>query len=165
MSELKRPTWDEYFLKLATEAAKRSSCSRRQVGAIIVVDKTIASTGYNGTPTGTPNCNEGGCPRCASDTPSHAGYETCFCVHAEINAIALAARIGCRVGGGILYTTLRPCLSCLKASIQAGVKEILFSEYGVTLDHTLEEAYWQLVAYADILLYCTESYMREGRNG
>lgn len=123
---MERPSWDEYFMGLARHAATRSNCSRRSVGAVIVVGKSIVSTGYNGTPMGVRNCYDGGCARCASDVPSGQGYDTCICVHAEANAMLLAARHGTAIEGGTLYSTYRPCFGCLKESIQAGIKEIVY---------------------------------------
>jgi dCMP deaminase len=146
-----RPDWDEYYMSIARTVSLRSNCLRRRVGAVIVVDKAIIATGYNGTPMGVRNCCDGGCPRCASDAPSGAGYDTCVCVHAEQNAIVLAARHGNATDGGILYATLRPCFGCAKESIQAGIREIVFDEpyqYG----EGLEEAYRRLIAESGIEL-------------
>ena len=123
-----RPGWDEYYMGIARAVATRSNCIRRRVGALVVVEKAIIATGYNGTPMGVANCSDGGCPRCASDAPPGAGYDTCVCVHAEQNAIVMAARHGNATNGGILYATLRPCFGCAKESIQAGIREIVFDE-------------------------------------
>ena len=140
-----RPGWDEYYMGIARAVATRSNCIRRRVGALVVVEKAIIATGYNGTPMGVANCSDGGCPRCASDAPPGAGYDTCVCVHAEQNAIVMAARHGNATNGGTLYATLRPCFGCAKESIQAGIREIVFDEpyeYGAGL----EEAYRRLIA-------------------
>lgn len=147
----KRPTWDRYYLNIAREAATRSNCSRRQVGALIVKQKSIISTGYNGTPIGVRNCFEGGCLRCQSDAPPGESYDTCICVHAEQNAIVMAARHGNAVEGGTLYTTLRPCFGCLKEAIQAGIREIVYGD-GEAYPEELETAYQALVAEAPISL-------------
>ena len=139
-----RPSWDRYFMNIAYNVSERSNCIRRQVGAVIVKDRNIISTGYNGTPMGVKNCYEGGCPRCASEAPSGTGLDTCLCVHAEQNAIAFAARHGARTEGGALFSTLRPCFGCLKESIQAGIVRIVYVEpydYGAEL----EEVYQQLL--------------------
>ena len=120
-----RPSWDAYFMKIAEDASTRSNCLRRKVGALIVKQRNIISTGYNGTPIGVKNCFEGGCPRCQSDVEPGQGYDTCICVRAEANAILLAARHGNVTEGGVLYTTLRPCFSCLKEAVQAGLQEIV----------------------------------------
>jgi dCMP deaminase len=141
---MKRPDWDAYYMNIAHAVAARSNCIRRRVGALIVVDKSIISTGYNGSPMGVRNCSDGGCPRCASDAPPGAGYDTCICVHAEQNAFLLAARHGSTTDGGVLYTTLRPCFGCVKEAIQAGIVEIVFDE-PYAYDAELEEAYEALI--------------------
>ena len=148
---MKRPGWDEYYLGIARAVAVRSNCIRRQVGAVIVVDNAIIATGYNGTPLGVRNCCDGGCPRCASEAPSGAAYDSCICVHAEQNAIVFAARHGNATQGGTLYTTLRPCFGCLKESIQAGIREIVFAE-PFAYDGELEEVYQRLVEESGIRL-------------
>ena len=91
LREVPRPGWDEYFMNIATVAASRSNCLKRKVAAIIVRDKRVISTGYNGTPRGTRNCNEGGCPRCNNMAPSGASLDECLCCHGEENAITQAA--------------------------------------------------------------------------
>jgi len=144
-----RPGWDRYYLNIARQAATRSNCIRRQVGAVVVKEKAIVSTGYNGTPIGVKNCFEGGCLRCQSETPPGEGYDTCICVHAEQNAIVMAARHGNAIAGGILYTTLRPCFGCLKESIQAGLVAVVYED-GEAYPETLEEAYQQLIVEAGV---------------
>jgi len=151
LGAVKRPGWDEYYLGIARAVAVRSNCIRRQVGAVIVVDNAIIATGYNGTPVGVRNCCDGGCPRCASEAPSGAAYDSCICVHAEQNAIVFAARHGNATQGGTLYTTLRPCFGCLKESIQAGIREIVFAE-PFAYDGELEEVYQRLVEESGIRL-------------
>ena len=146
-----RPSWDEYFMKIAEDASTRSNCLRRKVGALIVKQRNIISTGYNGTPIGVKNCFEGGCPRCQSDVEPGQGYDTCICVHAEANAILLAARHGNVTEGGVLYTTLRPCFSCLKEAVQAGIQEIVF-EGGDAYEGPLEDAYQMLVRDSGLTL-------------
>lgn len=119
----------EYFLKIAHAVAERSSCRKRKCGAVIVVENHIVSTGYNGTPENVQNCDEGGCSRCADDSlRSGERFDECICAHAERNAIYFAARYGMRVGGGTLYSTLKPCLWCLEACIQAGIRDIVFDD-------------------------------------
>jgi dCMP deaminase len=146
-----RPGWDAYYLAIAGTVSQRSNCIRRHVGAVIVVDKAIIATGYNGTPMGVRNCAEGGCPRCASDAPPGSGYDACICVHAEQNAIVLAARHGNATNGGLLYTTLRPCFGCAKEAIQAGIREIVFDQpFGYGPD--LEEVYRRLISESGIVL-------------
>ncbi|QBG47188.1 dCMP deaminase family protein [Verrucomicrobia bacterium S94] len=126
--EQKRPDWDEYFMDIAHVVSKRGNCCRRKVAAVIVRDRRIISTGYNGTPRGIPNCFEGGCPRCNSDAPSGSDLGDCICAHAEENAIVQAAYHGISVRDGSLYCTLSPCLLCTKMIINAGIKEVIYEE-------------------------------------
>lgn len=121
-----RPSWDEYFMLLVHNVSTRSNCRRRKMGAVLVRERAIISTGYNGTPSGVTDCMDGGCLRCASDVAEWEEYDSCVCVHAEINAILLAARRGTATAAASLYTEIRPCLSCLKELIQAGIIEIVF---------------------------------------
>jgi len=123
-----RPDWDHYFMAIAHVAARRSNCNRRQVAAVIVKDQRIISTGYNGTPRGIKNCNEGGCPRCNSDTPSGQGLTECLCSHGEENAIVQAAYHGIAVKDATLYTTFSPCLLCAKMIINSGIREVVYHE-------------------------------------
>lgn len=127
---MKRPTWDEYFLNIAREASKRSTCLRRQSGAVLVTrDKWVVSIGYNGAPAGLPHCSElGGCLREQLKIPSGQRAEICRAVHAEQNAILIAARDGRSTKGTTLYSTTFPCLICTKMLIQAGVIEVVYSE-------------------------------------
>ncbi|HBJ95823.1 MAG TPA: cytidine deaminase [Lentisphaeria bacterium] len=124
----KRPDWDEYFMEIARVVALRSNCSRRHVAAVIVKDKRIISTGYNGTPRGIRNCDEGGCPRCASHAPSGTNLTECLCSHGEENAIVQAAYHGICVKDSTLYTTYSPCLLCAKMIINAGIREVVYRE-------------------------------------
>ena len=138
-----RPGWDEYFMNIAHAVATRSNCCRRHVAAIIVRDRRIISTGYNGTPRGIRNCHEGGCPRCNSTTPSGKGLDECLCSHGEENAIVQAAYHGIAVKGGTLYTTFSPCLLCAKMIINAGIREVVYCDrYSVddTARRLLQEA-------------------------
>lgn len=123
---MSRPSWERYFMDMATVAASRSSCSRRQVGSVIVVEKSIVSTGYNGTPRGATHCNEGGCPRCAGDAASGSNLAECLCCHAEENAIVQAARRGNAIEGGTLFTTYAPCLQCAKMIVNAGIRRVFY---------------------------------------
>lgn len=123
-----RPDWDHYFMDIAQVVALRSNCSRRQVAAVIVKDSRIISTGYNGTPRGIKNCFEGGCPRCASDSPSGENLGECLCSHGEENAIVQAAYHGIAVKDSTLYTTYSPCLLCAKMIINAGIREVVYKE-------------------------------------
>ena len=151
MAEYARPSWDDYYINIAWVVSSRSNCSRRKVGAIIVMDRRIVSTGYNGTPFGVKNCDEGGCPRCASDTPSQSGLDWCLCVHAEENAIALAARQGTATDGGSLYVTFRPCFGCLKELVQAGIREVVYDQPYDYSDE-LEEAYQTLQRESGVIM-------------
>lgn len=122
-----RPSWDDYFLGIAKVVALRSNCMKRKVAAVIVRDKRIISTGYNGTPRGVTNCNEGGCPRCNSFGKSGVGLGECYCSHAEENSIVQAAYHGVTIKGSTLYTTFSPCLICTKMIINSGIAEVVFN--------------------------------------
>lgn len=121
-----RPSWDEYFLQVAQMVASRSNCVKRHVGAVIALDRRIVSTGYNGTPRGTRNCNEGGCPRCNGFAESGARLDECLCSHGEENAIVQAAYHGISVRGSTIYSTFFPCLFCTKLIINAGIVEVVY---------------------------------------
>ena len=112
---------------MAALAATRSTCLRRHVGAVIVKDRMVLSTGYNDTPRGLPNCGEGGCARCASEVPSGVSLDTCLCIHSEQNTIIQAAYHGVSIAGGTLYTTHQPCLTCAKMIVNAGIRRIVFA--------------------------------------
>ncbi|HSJ95945.1 MAG TPA: deaminase [Myxococcota bacterium] len=122
-----RPSWDAYFLSIAQVVASRSNCVKRHVGAVIARDRRIVSTGYNGTPRGVRNCNEGGCPRCNALAESGSRLDECLCSHGEENAIIQAAYHGVSVRGGSLYTTFFPCLFCTKLIINAGLAEVVYN--------------------------------------
>ena len=125
-----RPDWDTYFMDIAHVVARRGNCRRRQVAAVIVKDRRLISTGYNGTPRGVKNCFEGGCKRCAGEAPSGADLGDCVCSHAEENAITQAAYHGIAVRDSVLYSTLSPCLICAKMIINAGIREVVYeTEY------------------------------------
>lgn len=123
-----RPPWDYYFMRIAHDVSTRSNCCRRHVGAVIVKDSHIVSTGYNGTPTGTRNCFDGGCPRCSSTHTTGEHLDECLCVHAEQNAICQAARLGNAIDGATIYVTCSPCLTCLKLLINSGIRHIVYGE-------------------------------------
>jgi dCMP deaminase len=127
-TRLDRPDWDPYFMDIAHVVARRGNCLRRQVAAVIVKDRRIISTGYNGTPRGVRNCFEGGCPRCASKAPSGTALGDCICSHAEENAITQAAYHGIFVRGSTLYSTLSPCLQCAKMIVNAGIVEVVYED-------------------------------------
>lgn len=118
MAEEHRPTWDEYFMNIAHEVANRSTCERAKVGAVIVKDKRILTTGYNGSPRGLPHCTEIGCL-----------MENGHCIrtlHAEQNAIIQAALHGVTTAGATIYVTHQPCFNCAKTIINAGITEIVY---------------------------------------
>lgn len=122
-----RPTWDQYFMTLASLAARRSNCMRRQVGCVLVRNKRVMATGYNGTPRNVSNCNEGGCPRCNGGGIGGADLSTCLCIHAEENALLEAGRE--RIGdGGVLYCNTCPCLTCTIKIVQVGITEVVYSQ-------------------------------------
>ena len=127
LNNFNRPGWDEYFMSIAQVVASRSNCVKRKVAAIIVKDRRIVSTGYNGTPRGTKNCSEGGCPRCNSLAASGTSLEECFCSHGEENAITQAAYHGTPLKGATLYSTFSPCLLCTKMIINAGIAEVVYN--------------------------------------
>ncbi len=126
---IKRPSWDEYFMKLAYLVRERSTCLSRNVGAVIVKDKKILTTGYNGPPRGLKHCNErGGCLRDQLGIPPMQSKEITRAVHAEQNAIAQAASSGISVENATIYCTNFPCFTCIKILINAGIKEIVYHE-------------------------------------
>lgn len=121
-----RPSWDEYFMEIVNVVKKRSTCLRRQVGALIVKDKRILSTGYNGAPTGLKHCDEVGCMREKLNVPSGQRHELCRGLHAEQNAIVHAANAGVSIKGSTIYVTMQPCVLCAKMIINAGIKRVVF---------------------------------------
>jgi len=127
MSKQGRPGWDEYFMNIAKVASLRSNCVKRKVAAVIVRDKRVISTGYNGTPRGIKNCCDGGCPRCNSFGPSGKNLGECLCSHAEENAIVQAAYHGATLKGAIIYTTFSPCLICTKMILNSGIEEVVYN--------------------------------------
>ena len=124
----KRPSWDEYFLEMAQLVSKRSTCLRRQVGAVAVRNKRILATGYNGTPSGLAHCVDVGCIRERLRIPSGQRQELCRGLHAEQNVIIQAVIHKVDLGDSSLYATNQPCVTCTKMLISAGVKEIVILE-------------------------------------
>ncbi|RKY36649.1 MAG: cytidine deaminase [Candidatus Omnitrophota bacterium] len=120
-----RPGWNEYFLSIVKLVAQRSTCLRRKVGALIVKDKRILCTGYNGAPSGLAHCADVGCLREKLNIPSGQRHELCRGLHAEMNAFLQAARYGISLVGGIIYCTNYPCIICAKMIINAGIKEVI----------------------------------------
>ncbi|KAJ1727459.1 Deoxycytidine monophosphate (dCMP) deaminase [Coemansia biformis] len=128
-----RPSWDTYFMLLSELASHRSNCMKRRVGCILVKDHQIIATGYNGTPKGVTNCNDGGCPRCNAGTPCGVSLDYCLCIHAEENALLEAGRGRVRTGQDVvLYCNTCPCLGCAKKIVQVGVRVVVYSKgYGM----------------------------------
>ncbi|KAJ5150967.1 Deoxycytidylate deaminase [Penicillium canariense] len=127
-----RPNWDQYFMQLASLAAQRSNCMKRRVGCVLVRERRVISTGYNGTPRHLANCNEGGCPRCNRGDGGGVGLSTCLCLHAEENALLEAGRERIREGA-ILYCDTCPCLTCTVKIAQVGISEVVYSQ-GYNMD-------------------------------
>ena len=122
-----RPSWDQYFLTITRQVAERSTCKRAKVGAVIVRDKNILATGYNGAPAGLAHCTEVGCLIYESKTPSGDIEENCYrTIHAEINAIAQAAKNGVSIRDAAIYVTHTPCIHCMKVLINTGIKQIFY---------------------------------------
>jgi len=142
-----RPTWDEYFMTITRQVAERSTCLRAKVGAVIVRDKNILATGYNGAPAGLPHCTDVGCLIYRSTTPSGDVEENCFrCIHAEMNAIAQAAKNGASIRDAAVYVTHTPCIQCFKVLINTGIKRIVYDKpYKL---HTLDE----LLRFSDVTM-------------
>jgi dCMP deaminase len=142
-----RPSWDQYFMTITRQVAERSTCLRAKVGAVIVRDKNILATGYNGAPAGLPHCTDVGCLIYRSTTPSGEIEENCFrCIHAEMNAIAQAAKNGASIRDAAVYVTHTPCIQCFKVLINTGIKRIFFEKpYKL---HTLDE----LLRYSDVTM-------------
>ncbi|MFW5648642.1 MAG: deoxycytidylate deaminase [Candidatus Alkaliphilus sp. MAG34] len=121
-----RPSWDEYFMEIAEVVKTRSTCLRRQVGAVIVKDKQILSTGYNGAPSGLKHCEETGCLRQQLGVPSGEKHELCRGLHAEQNAIIQASLHGVKIEGATIYVTTQPCVVCAKMIINSGIKKLIY---------------------------------------
>lgn len=144
-----RPGYDEYFMGIAMAVRRRANCLGNRVGAVIVVDRRIVSTGYNGTPSGLPNCLDGGCHRCSQREhyPTGTGYDLCICVHAEQNALLAAARFGIAVAGGTLYSTMRPCFGCTKELLQAKIEKVVYLHDWQHPDRDKNDQYVKLQSY------------------
>ncbi len=142
-----RPSWHQYFLTITRQVAERSTCTRAKVGAVIVRDKNILATGYNGAPAGLPHCLDVGCLVYTSRTPLGETEENCFrTIHAEINAIAQAAKNGANIRDADIYITHTPCIHCLKVLLNTGIRRVFYEhEYKL---HTLTE----LLGHTDVRL-------------
>lgn len=123
------PSDDDYFMGIAMAVRRKANCTGNRVAAVIVKNKRVIATGYNGTPEGMTNCLKGGCLRCKNlggQFVSGTGYDLCICVHAEQNALLSAARFGISVEGAALYTTMQPCFGCAKEIAQAKIGLIVY---------------------------------------
>ncbi len=123
-----RLSWDEYFMEITRLVSRRSTCLRRQVGAVLVRDRQILATGYNGPPSGLLHCEEVGCLRELRGIPSGERHELCRGLHAEQNAIIQAANHGVGIKGATIYSTTHPCVICTKMIINAGILRIVYEE-------------------------------------
>lgn len=150
---MSRPSWDEYFMQMAQVAKERTTCLRRKVGAVIVRDKQIVSTGYNGAPSGAQHCEVVGCERERLGIPPGERHEICRGLHAEQNALIQAAVHGVSVAGGELYVTDHPCVICAKMVMNAHIKCIVYAgDYQDRLSYEmLKEARFVPVARGDDL--------------
>ena len=126
---MKRPSWDEYFMEMTKLTAKRSTCLRRQVGAVLVKDTRVIATGYNGAPSGVTHCEVTGCLRQKLNVPSGERHELCRGLHGEQNAIIQAALHGVSTEGATIYCTTKPCSICTKMIINAKISRIVYDEY------------------------------------
>ena len=147
MASRVRPDWDTYFMEMAKLASRRSSCLRRAVGAVLVRDKRLLATGYNGVPSGVTHCEVTGCLREKLQVPSGERHELCRGLHAEQNAIIQAALHGVSTKDAILYCTTLPCIICAKMLINSGVRKVFFLDgYSDTLtEEMLAEVGLELV--------------------
>lgn len=144
-----RPSPDEYFMGIAMSVRKRANCMGNRVGAVIVKDSRVLSTGYNGTPSGMPNCLDGGCHRCAhrDKYPSGTSYDLCICVHAEQNALLAAARFGIGIEGSTIYTTMSPCFGCAKELLQTKVIEVCYLHEWIYPNEEVQREYNHLIKH------------------
>jgi len=150
---MERPSWDEYFMDITRLVARRSTCLRRQVGAVMVKEKNILATGYNGTPTGITHCDVTGCLREQLKVPSGERHELCRGLHAEQNAIIQAARHGVNISESTLYCTNSPCIICTKMLINAGLRKVIYLEgYADSLSmEMLGEAGIEALSFSGVL--------------
>jgi dCMP deaminase len=140
MNGARRLEWDRYFLKIARVVAERSTCTRAAVGAVIVRNRMILATGYNGSPAGHPHCTEVGCLIVTSQNSDGTTEDNCIrTIHAEINAIAQAAKNGVSIDGADIYVTHSPCLHCLKVLLNTGIRRICYEK-----PYKLERVAWLL---------------------
>lgn len=159
MTTEKLPDTDTYFMGIAFAVREKANCKGNRVGAVLVMENRVISTGYNGVPEGMKNCLEGGCFRCLNSNeqfPSGVGYDLCICVHAEQNTLLAAARFGISVQGATLYTTMQPCFGCAKELLQAHVKRLVYlhpwspSDVDPVMDGQKKGEYEKITARLDI---------------
>ena len=145
-----RPSWEEYFMSIGQLVARRSTCLRRQVGAVLVKDKNILATGYNGTPTGITHCEVAGCLREQLNIPSGERHELCRGLHAEQNVIVQAAKHGINIDGSTLFCTTAPCIICAKMIINSGINKVVYLDGypDILSKEILEESGIDFRAYA-----------------
>ncbi len=143
---MERPSWEEYYMRIAMAVRSRANCLGNRVGAILVLDDRIVSTGYNGTPANMVNCMDGGCDRCLNRHKYESGknYDLCICVHAEQNALLSAARFGIATEGTVLYSTMQPCFGCTKELLQAKVKRLYYLHEWSYPDPEMQQSYTRL---------------------
>jgi dCMP deaminase len=129
MDSKRRPSWDEYFMTITRQVAERSTCLRAKVGAVIVRDRNILATGYNGSPAGLPHCNEVGCLIYEARTPDGDVELNCYrTIHAEMNAITQAAKNGAAIRDAVIYVTHTPCIHCMKVLINTGISTVYYEK-------------------------------------
>ena len=145
-SDPDRPDWDEYYMRIAAAVRSRANCLGNRVGAALVLDDRIISTGYNGTPANMLNCTDGGCDRCLNRQKYESGksYDLCICVHAEQNALLSAARFGIATEGAMLYSTMRPCFGCTKELLQAKIRSVYYLHEWIYPDPEMQRSYSML---------------------
>ena len=144
-----RPDWDEYYMRIAMAVRARANCTGNRIGAILVQNDRIISTGYNGTPHNMVNCLDGGCDRCAHRDQYASGkdYDLCICVHAEQNALLSAARFGIATEGALLYSTMRPCFGCAKEILQAKIRAVYYLHDWIYPDAKRQASYEELLSF------------------
>jgi len=147
---LERPDWNAYFMEMAELAAKRSTCLRRSVGAVLVKDKRVLATGYNGAPKNITHCEESGCLRVSLNVPSGQRHEICRGVHAEQNLIAQAAIHGVKTEGATVFCLNQPCVICTKLLINSGIKRVY---YRIPYQDRFAR---ELIAQSDLICQCLE---------
>jgi dCMP deaminase len=149
-----RPDRDQYYMGIALAVRARANCRGSKVGAVIVREDRIVSTGYNGTAQGLPNCEDGGCQRCENRGSKYASgeaYDLCICVHAEQNAILSSARFGTPIEGTDVYTTLRPCFNCTKELVQARVRSVRYMYDWVHPREDVRDEYKRLQSFIKLV--------------